>query len=264
VELLFHRGIAGLATRVDARTCIICVANEERPGVDALAAVERFGVPVFNAPSSAAVIADKRATNRLLARHGIAVPAMAGAHETRIFSNAVARSNAPTLVLEEASGDPERYETRFVDTRVTHRGAAYYTSLRLLCVGPTILHAYVRARPVEAGAAVHNRDTPLDPGLIECLQARCVEPRAVELTTLAGRLAEALGPGFYAHDVLVERGTGELFVCETGWKFDDFTFRDHIRPIADRVPSQRVLFDGGIPRRSAEALRTIAASLGAF
>jgi hypothetical protein len=254
MQTVFKRGLHDLPALVDDRTCIICAANEERPEVTALERLESFGAPVFNAPSRARTIADKRTTNALLASRGITVPDTATAPGTRIFSNALDRSNAGVFVADGPSHDPSRHETRFVDTTVTVGKTRYYTSLRLLCVGPTIVHAWVRARPVGASPAVHSRDTPLDPGLLEELQARCIVAHYPRLTALASRLAMVLGPGFYAHDVLLERGSHELLVCETGWKFDDYTFRHHIAPIAQRLPSQRIFFDGGIPRRSARAL----------
>jgi hypothetical protein len=142
-------------------------------------------------------------------------------------------------------------------------GAEYYTTIRMLCVGGALVHAFVRARPVSEGnPTVHTADTPRDAALIEHLHAALVVPNRPRLEALARRLAEVLGPGFYAHDLLVCRESGEILVCESGVKFDGPAYADHLRPVADRLPSQAILFGDGLARASARAFLGEARRLG--
>jgi len=213
--------------------------------------------PVFNAAATAACIASKPCTAERLEAHGIAVPARVQrpAADGAVFSNAVTGSGLPAFVL--ASGDafdPSRHNTEFVDTRVIVDGVAYYTTPRLLCVGGTLVHAYVRARPAAEGRpSVHAADTPRDPGLIEHLQRVLVEANRARLVDLARSLGDALGPGFYAHDLLVCNRTGAILVCETGYKFNDMAYTTHLAPIAARLASHRLMFGPDFARASARA-----------
>ena len=252
----FVSTVEGLAVRTGPRSVVVHIYREV--GCD-LVTPEIIDAQkdslIFNAPETGRVIADKMATNRLLARHGIPVPALAEGHESRIFSNSVSDSGARIQLLRAGAPlDPERYNTEFIDTRVRVEGKSYLTTIRLLCVDRHILHAYVRASEVspEGRLSVHAIDTPLDPALIEHLQATLVVPRMQELADIARRLADVLGPGFYAHDLLVRRGTGEIYVCESGFKFHDWSYGNRIKPIADALPSHRIMLTPEHASRSAE------------
>ena len=168
-------------------------------------------------------------------------------------------SSLPTAIVPDdatdtSAGDDLEIRTEFVDTRVNFGSRRYFTSVRLLCVDDVILHAYPRARDDRAGdASVHAHDTPADPALIEHLHESLVQPRSEEFASIARQLHDVLGHGFFAHDVIVESGTGRILVCEGGFKFDDPAYRRHLEPIASRIPSQSVLFPiQEFSRRSAE------------
>jgi hypothetical protein len=163
---------------------------------------------VFNAARSGPIVADKVLTNEFLTGRGVRMPSLSP--EGRVFSNLRQDSAGGVVIVDRLDrAEAGRYNTSFVDTRITLAGQTYYTSVRLLCVGARILHGYVRARDVaEGSASVHALDTPLDPRLVEMLQECQVEQRMPELVDLAAGIAAALGPGFYAHDVLMPNDGG--------------------------------------------------------
>jgi hypothetical protein len=203
---------------------------------------EERSAGVFNAATRGPLIADKLQTNAFLTGHGVAMPSLAP--EGQVFSNLRQDSAGAVEVVDSLDrADPGRYNTSFVDTRVTHRGRSYYTTVRLICVGERIVHGYVRARNVaEGSASVHARDTPLDAPLLAALQKRLVDRLMPEYHDLAARVAAALGPGFYAHDVLVPSDGGPVQLCETGFKFNDGGYAGRLSPLAAELPCHRLMF----------------------
>jgi hypothetical protein len=172
----------------------------------------------------------------------LAMPSLAP--EGRVFSNLRQDSAGAVTVLDRLDqADADRYNTSFVDTRVTHAGRTYYTCVRLLCVGPHVVHGYVRARDVaEGSASVHNADTPLDPALLGILHESQVDARMAEHADVAARVAAALGPGFYAHDIVVPNDGGAVQLCETGFKFNDGSYPARLAPVAAELPWHRRMF----------------------
>jgi hypothetical protein len=224
--------------------------------------VDKLRVPkeepplTFNSFATGRVIADKERTNRFLTERGIAMPPiLEDSQDGAVFSNARQQSGAETWVVSKGEVlDKGRYNTKFVDTRVAHRGKEYYTTIRLLCVGGRILHAYVRARDTaEGSASVHARNTPLDANLIEYLQVEQVNRNRSGLESLARALADILGPGFYSHDVLVERNTGAILLAESGYKFDGYAYAERMRPIMHELPSHAWMDSPAFPELSATA-----------
>jgi hypothetical protein len=197
---------------------------------------------VFNAARSGPIVADKVLTNEFLTGRGVRMPSLSP--EGRVFSNLRQDSAGAVVIVDRLDrAEAGRYNTSFVDTRITLAGQTYYTSVRLLCVGARILHGYVRARDVaEGSASVHALDTPLDPRLVEMLQECQVEQRMPELVDLAAGIAAALGPGFYAHDVLMPNDGGPPQLCETGFKFNDRSYPGRLLPVAAELPSHRIMF----------------------
>ena len=239
-------------------SCLVHIYNEEivenakifRHAVqEAMGAMHR-GV-VFNDIALGNLISRKDLTNIHLAQAGIAVPRqLQSADEAaRVFSNAVSSSGA--VVSEEF--EPSRYNTEFIDTRVAYKGREYFTTVRLLCVGGTLLHCNIGARRATESPAVHGADIPLDPDLVEYLYGHLVERRLEALIDLAARLGRALGPGFFAHDLVICSKTGVPYVCEVGVKFHAKAYETRLLPIADRLPSQRRIFDGTYEIESAQA-----------
>ena len=242
------------AVAADVPTVIVNVYSEVAYRIDApeVIEIEARVAGVFNRSQIGPIVADKVASNRFLAERGVAMPGMAPGG--RVFSNSRQATKAPVAVLDSlAEADPSRYNTAFVDTRISHGGRSYYTCVRLLCVGSSIVHAYVRARHVEEGSpSVHADDTPLDADLMNFLQRRLVDDRLDKMAELAAKVAAALGPGFYAHDVLVDVEGGAPLLCETGFKFNDAAYQRRLSPVAAEIPAHRILYaDSALPEASA-------------
>ena len=122
-----------------------------------------------------------------------------------------------------------------------------------MAVGPHCISIFLRLRPVEQGSAsVHNTDTPLDAGLWNTMYERIVVPQAEKIRVLCKQISDGLGFAFYAHDILPERDTGRLLVCESGFKFDDPLFRSHFMPLRGQLMVDDFLSDV-FPKKSAEA-----------
>ncbi len=246
--------------------CIVHLYDEEHEtgalaGVDPLCAEAGL---VFNSLATGAVVARKDETNRRLAAGGVRVPRMLDRLDPgeTAFSNEIGGTSAEVRLVSDAL-DPARYNTAFIDTRRDFRGAEYHTTIRLICVGSRPVAAWVRARPVDQGSpSVHSRDTPVDPDLIEHLHGVLVAGREAEFATLAERIAAALGPGFFAHDLLIDRETEEILVCETGLKLRDATYHDHLRPAAARIPCLGAIYSPAFIEGSAQALLAECAAAG--
>jgi hypothetical protein len=213
----------------------------------------------YNAPSAGAIIGDKRATNAAFVNAGISVPPMmrtAEVNTSKVFSNAPIGSRAATAIIDVGQPiDVDRYNTCFIDTAHDYKGKSYYVSLRALAVTGTMISAYVRLRPTgEAEASVHTIDTPKDPHLIAHFHKLLVETNRPQLIKLCKQIGDVLGPGFYCHDILPSRETGELYVCETGFKFDDGLYREWLWPISSDLPFLMDHFAIGIADLAAEVV----------
>jgi hypothetical protein len=232
------------AAMAEGPAILVHVYREVAYRIDTPEVIEAEGraAGVFNAARNGPIVADKLLTNEFLSGRGVRMPSLSP--EGRVFSNLRQDSAGAVVVLDRLDqAEPGRYNTSLVDTRVTHAGRTYYTSVRLVCVGARILHGYVRARDVAEGpASVHASDTPLDPRLVEMLQDSQVEERMPELVGLAAGIAAALGPGFYAHDVLMPNDGGPPQLCETGFKFNDPSYTGRLAPVAAALPSHRIMF----------------------
>ena len=194
---------------------------------------------VFNHPRVGSIIRSKRRTHQFLTAAGVQMPGLKELADTAIFSNADASSGASIKLLEAgAQLDCERYNTEFIDTRRLVNGKEYYATVRLMCVGSYVTHAFVRARDVSEGdPSVHLKDTPHDAELINTLERQLIEPNKVQFSELAQRTYDALGPGFYAHDILVEAGSNRVLMCETGFKFNDASFAEWVEAVRSQRPT---------------------------
>lgn len=245
-----------------ARTAFVLVYNEVFQRDD----FQHFGdltshaeFRFYNAPSVGAIIGDKRATNAVFSDAGISVPPMVSATEaaaSKVFSNAPIGTHAATAIIDVGRTlDADRYNTCFIDTAHEYKGKSYYAALRALAVTGTMISAYVRLRPTgEAEAAVHASDTPKDPHLIAHFHELLVETNRRQLIKLCRQIGDVLGPGFYAHDILPSRETGELYVCETGFKFDDTDYREALLPLSSDLPFLMDHFAIGIADLAAEVV----------
>lgn len=185
---------------------------------------------VFNPHKIAGLIRDKKETNQFFSEHKISVPGRNPDERTNVFSNSRFGTGARAFIIDNSRElDEERYNTQFIDTTVRFKESVYFTCIRLMCIGTCLIRIYIRARDVsENNPSVHTKNTPKDPELLDYLHEEVVTPRLEAFRTLSDRLGHLLGPGFYAHDVLIENRTGRLFLCETGFKFYDDSYEERM------------------------------------
>lgn len=237
---------------------IIHLYNEERnvPAEADVAAADASAAVVFNSVRTGAVIGHKARTNAWLSGAGIAMPSMQPRPGATVFSNApAATSHFAWLVDDPAKLDPDRYNTEFIDTTFDFGPKSYFATVRLLCVGRTIVHAFVGLRSAHRERpSVHGVTTPLNAPLFNAAYRQLYLDRQDDMRDLAIRLNAVLGPGFYHHDLLVERGSGKIYLCEVGYKFDAYAFGSHMEPIRADTPSLEPFFNGDYARLSADAL----------
>ena len=183
---------------------------------------------VINSHKIAGIIRDKKAANLFFSEHHISVPGHNLDERTNVFSNARFGTGASAFIVDNLQElDEERYNTQFIDTTVQFRESVYFTCIRLVCIGTYLIRIYIRARDVsENNPSVHTKDTPKDRELLDYLHEKLVAPRLEAFHALSDRIGHVLGPGFYAHDVLIDNKTGQLFLCETGFKFYDDAYEE--------------------------------------
>ena len=242
-ETRFVTTVANLKRAIKAanRSIVVMIYREvgHIPNQAGLPEVLETADCVFNHPEIGRLISLKRETNIFLSGRGIAMPQMKQSADGMVFSNAEHASGAETQILEAGDKlDETRYNTDFIDTRFEYGDEAFYTMIRLMCIDRYITHAFVRARDVSEGSAsVHSKDIPLDSGLLNAIYDELVVPNFKELEQIATKIASALGPGFYAHDILIEAPSKKIFLCETGYKFDNKSHTERVHPIIKDIPS---------------------------
>lgn len=242
----------------DRDTAILHIFNEEKPwpyNARIRACEARAGV-VFCTRRAAKIVSFKPRTNRFLTARGISMPPMVTAENSAgpVFSNAVIGAGKRTSVIENpATLNEARYNCEFIDTRLEFEGTTYHTMFRIQAIGRRVLHTYPRARDVkERSASVHSKDTPANGPLIEHLFATLIEPNRDLIAAHADAMGRILGPGFYAHDMVVSNSTGALYMVESNFKFNDTPYADYLIADADRMPSNRIFYTGEYAVKSAD------------
>ena len=251
---------------------VVHIYSEEVPRDDLipLSADLSSASRIYNPRHIGAVIGDKIQTNRILSGGGVPMPRHisdpSSTHARDVFSTSpIGTQQAATIIEPGDPLGPDKYNVEFIDTRIPYNNVDYYTTVRLMCIGGEIVHAYVRAKAAHVDdPSVHGSDTPLDPPLLEYLHATLVHDIWPELKQLALTLAGTLGPGFYAHDLLVEQPDGHLYVCEVGFKYMGGAFVEHILPIGAHLPSFRVLLGPEYGQLAAHAFLRDCRSAGVF
>lgn len=260
-ELLSSKGIPVI---------LIDLVNEDYDDVDAHDIPDGLaGKPttVFNSRSIARILRDKTKTNVLFSRNNVPMPRLAGPGSNKIFSNARVGSGEEVLLyddLELACGD--RHNVEFVDTTIRVGDNSYYTSVRLMCIGSRLLQAYVRARHTnDNNPSVHNADTPQNRHLLDHLYDILVRPRLNDYKSIARLVGNILGPGFYAHDILIDNHTDTLLLCESGFKFFDMSYWEKVEAIMDNRKFQyNVLNQEDHARYAAETFVSYCADMKFF
>lgn len=239
-------------------TSIVHMMNEEKlwPYNPRIRAAEARADFVFCSKRAANLLKEKPVTNRFLTPRGVPMPRMLGPTETgvRTFSNSAEGSGKRIIVTDTPETlDPNRYNTAFIDTRVPFEGRSYYTMFRIQAITRKVLHAYVRARDTsEKAASVHSKDTPANAGLIEMLYDLQIRPRLDEIATFTDRIGRLLGPGSYACDMVVCSTTGQMFMVEAGFKFNDSPYAAYLESVADQTPCNAIFYGGEYAVRAAD------------
>lgn len=236
------------------RTIIVNILNETTQQEE-MRAAPRFSDTrikgVWNSLEVATAVSSKRHCHRLYQACGAPGLTLAGADArpgSRYFSlpDIGHSSDITALAGPEAEADPARFTSEFVDSTTEFQGKAYFCSTRLLTVGGSLVGGMVRARPVEEGYSVHLGDTPKDPALLRFLHARHYAPHLDFFRRLARDIAQACGPGFFAHDLIPCTRTGRYVICESNLKFQTGAlkhFRDVQEELRDLSPCFREDFD---------------------
>jgi hypothetical protein len=260
-----------LAGKIDGPIIVVPVYNEARslrmPRFIEAVAGKRYGATAVLHPTHiAALVSDKAATNRALSEAGVPMPALVeGRAGTHVFSNARDQSGARVNVVEAGEAtDPSRYNAELIDTVHELGSSKYYVCLRVACVGQIPCSITVRARPVEDNnPSVHLGNTPRNPELLNWLYESLVRDRRGEIEELCACVERRLGLGFFGHDIMPERGTGKLYLAETGFKFDDLGYRGHMHSIANSLTFADEFSNAAI-ERAADALISEARRTGAL
>lgn len=218
--------------------------------------LEEMAIAVFNSAKVGPLLADKLASHNAFRDAGVAVPPLSKGTafvRSRYGSGNLTEINDGVTDVEQKNDGVIR--NQFIDTRIRFANRSFFTTVRLLCVDNTVLHAYPRARDENEGnASVHAKDTPVVPELIEYLHQELILPFEREFKEISEKLHGVLGHGFFVHDLLIE--SGSVFLCESGIKFDAMALasRRRFEPIAENIPSQAPLFPvQELARRSARA-----------
>ena len=82
--------------------------------------------------------------------------------------------------------------------------------------------------------------TPKNTRHLEYLHEQLVVERVDEYFILCNQIGRVLGPGFYAHDVLVDNVSGHLYLCETGFKFYCAPYCNRMMNVVD---SRNILYN---------------------
>ena len=189
---------------------------------------------IFNPFWLAQIVANRHATNDFLSAHGISVPRRDVAGR-QVFSMSSHRRSSSAVIFDNSNLAPsDAYNVEFVDTTIPIDGKHYYTSVRMMCIGTRVIKLIARARDCsENRPEVRDINTPQDRAKLRSLYDTIVIPNLGRLTVLAKVAGDAFGPGFYAHDVLIDSDSGEAFVCETELSFFPTTFMRRQRGLLD-------------------------------
>lgn len=237
-------------------SCILSpAAYEELTSVIDDARARSDELIVCNLPESGTLMGDKRTMNEQLTAAGVKMPHIVSAETgSLIFSNAAVGSGADISV--GTMYDPAKYNTDFVDTTQTFEDREYHVSIRAMAVGGILTTTIIRARDsMEGSASVHTSNTPANSRLLNFLHASVVMPRMGSILDVCRNAGARLGLGFFAHDLLPPRDSLDVLLCESGFKFDDYSPRDYIGHIAGELIANDYM-NPMIARRYATVLLT--------
>jgi hypothetical protein len=193
---------------------------------------------IIHPPELGALIGNKKSTNQLLNSNGISTPYIYEGRATeKVFSNTLEGSGSEVMTFEQGTIlNDARYNTKFIDTTHSFAGKSFFVSLRIMAFYDKYISTYVRCRDAsENNPSVHAINTPLNKDLLNYLYSEIVLQNEQMLIDLAKKLGEILGPGFFSHDILFDPNSKSLFVCETGFKFDEIALRSRLLALKGKL-----------------------------
>jgi len=187
---------------------------------------------VCNKISTAHLLSNKVNTLKRYTENGIVTPQECNWSKCRkCLSFSPTGSNEEVKILDRYSYlDAKNHNVDLIDTRHEWNGKTYHTSLRLLSVCGEVIDIWLRLRTGKEFPIVHSKNTPLDSKVLNFLHQEIIECNKDKLENISKSLSNILGLGFFAHDLLVDTNN-KFYVCESGFKFDDETYRKHLSPI---------------------------------
>lgn len=216
--------------------------------------LKALGYRILHSVEYGRIIGDKNRQNKVLTGAGVPMPRALkdGDKFETAFSNEANDAHVPVHVINSGGSlDEDRYNTDYIDCRYDYQGEVFHVCLRAMAIGSEVLFAWVRA---SQEPNVRSRNTPVDADLIRHFHRLLVRPNMDRIKDISSGVKNALGVGFFAHDILPCAKSGKLYLCETNYKFYEGFYRFHMAPIADRHPVP-AFFDGRkVGRRMARAL----------
>ncbi len=191
---------------------------------------------IFNSRRLGDIVGCRKITNTLLAEHGISVPKQnpPPSGQRKIFSLGGGYPNSATVTNTYEQLESGRYNVEFIDTRIAFQNKTYFTSLRMMCIGSRVVKFIIRARDCEEQRPeARDRNTPPNPNLIDHIYQKIVTSNQNRLLAMVEDIEAVYGPGFYAHDIVLDKDTGIPYLCETELKFFPDTYTRTFRGLLD-------------------------------
>ena len=217
------------------------------------------GIPCIHNEMQGMVVGSKPDTHHILSEADILMPRLIEHPDSGLhFINKSESSGAEVAVRNASRAELERkdlYITEYIDTTHTSYERDFYVSIRVLAVGAVNISSFIRTRPVsQSNPSVHNKNTTYDLRVLHDLHNRLITSKRDELNEITRGISNALGFAFLAHDILPCSESGKLYVCETGIKLDDESYRKWLRTFALFHP-EKILFSSELMRASYTAFK---------
>lgn len=199
-------------------------------------------VVIFHRAEVGEIIGNKIKTNILLSENGIKCPKIIKdkSYQGKIFVNKISDSSSKSKILKNASKISENfYNTEFIDTIFEYKNEKYYSAPRIMCVGKKIIEIQIRLKNInQRNPSVHALKATIDADLLNAYYENVILPNIVFIEKICENLKSVLGFGFYNHDFLISTKTKEIYVSETGYKFDNDTWKDKTENVVNFLKSE--------------------------
>lgn len=92
----------------------------------------------------------------------------------------------------------------------------------------------------------------MNAALVQHFYEKLYLENCARMERFAADLDAALGPGFYHHDLIVERDSGDIYLCETGFKFDAYAYGARLAALRHEAPCLEPFLSEAFAYRSAD------------